>query len=86
VKTIALTLICNNKTSNQNRGFIQPPQLCQGGNLPTSVGGFYFGIFAPIGAIQHKEVAIAKAGTTLYCSNISFQFSIQDSIQRGVLS
>ena len=74
MKTLALTLTCKDKTSNQNRGFIQPPQLCQGGNLPTSVGGFYFGIFAPIGAIQPKEVAIAEAGINLQRSKIVFQF------------
>ena len=50
-----------------------PPQLCQGGNPLTSVGGFYFGIFAPIGAIQFKEVAINKVGPNLYCSKIAFQ-------------
>jgi hypothetical protein len=77
MKTLVLTPTCNNKTSNQNRGFIQPPQHRQGGTLPTSVGGFYFGIFAPIGAIQPKEVAIAEAGINLNCSKIAFQSFIR---------
>jgi hypothetical protein len=74
MKTFALTLTCKNKTSNQNRGFIQPPQHRRGGNPSTSVDGFSFGIFAPIGAIQSKEVAINKAGPNLHRSKIVFQF------------
>jgi hypothetical protein len=74
MKTFVLTLTCKNKTSNQTRGFIQPPQHLRGGNSSTSVGGFSFGIFAPIGAIQLKEVAINKAGLNLHCSKIAFQF------------
>jgi hypothetical protein len=77
MKTLALTLTCKNKTSNQNRGFIQPPQHRRGGIPSTSVGGFYFGIFAPIGAIQPKEVAINKAGLNHYRSKIAFQFLFQ---------
>jgi len=77
MKTLTLTLTCTTGTSNKNRGFIKPPQLCQGGNSSTSVGGFSFGIFAPIGAIQPKEVAIVKAGLNLYCSKIAFQFLFQ---------
>ncbi len=72
MKTLALTLTCKNKTSNQTRGFIKPPLHFWGGNS-TSVDGFSFGIFAPIGAIQPKEVAIAKAGLNLYCSKIVYQ-------------
>jgi hypothetical protein len=77
MKTLALTLTCKNKTSTQTRGFIQPPQHLRGGNSSTSVGGFSFGIFAPIGAIQPKEVAITKAGINLYCSKIAFQNSFR---------
>jgi len=73
MKTLALTLTCKNKTSNQTRGFIQPPLHRRGGNS-TSVGGFSFGIFAPIGAIQPKEVAINKVGPNLNRSKIAFQF------------
>jgi hypothetical protein len=73
MKTLALILTCNNKTSNQHRGFIQPPQHSRGGNPSTSVGGFYFGIFGPFGAIHLKEVAIAKAGINLQRSKIVFQ-------------
>jgi hypothetical protein len=76
MKTFALTLTCKNKTSTQNRGFIKPPLHLRGGNA-TSVGGFSFGIFAPIGAIQTKEVAIAKAGINLYRSTIAFQTLIR---------
>jgi len=72
MKTLALTPTCNNKTSPQTRGFIKPPLHFRGGNS-ASVGGFSFGIFAPIGAIQPKEVAIAKAGINLHCSKIAFQ-------------
>jgi hypothetical protein len=77
MKTFVLTLTCKNKTSNQNRGFIQPPQHRQGGIPSTSVGGFSFGIFAPIGAIQSKEVAINKVGPKLYRSKIAFQSFIR---------
>ena len=73
MKTLVLTPTCTNKTSNQNRGFIQPPLHPWGGNQ-TSVGGFYFGIYAPIGAIQPKEVAIAKEGSTLHCFKVAYQF------------
>lgn len=73
----ALALTCKNKTSNQTRGFIKPPLHLRGGNPSTSVGGFYFGIFAPFGAIQPKEVAIAKAGINLYCSKLAFQSFIR---------
>jgi len=79
MKTLALTPTCNNKTSPQTRGFIQPPLHSRGGNL-TSVGGFSFGIFAPIGAIQPKEVAIAKAGINLYHSNIAFNLLFERNI------
>jgi hypothetical protein len=74
MKTFALTLTCKNKTSNQTRGFIQPPQHRRGGNPSTSVDGFYFGIFAPIGAIQPKEVDTDKVGPNLYRSKIANQF------------
>jgi len=77
MNTFALTLTCKNKTSDQTRGFIQPPQHRRGGTPSTSVGGFYFGIFAPIGAIQPKEVAINKVGLNLYRSKILFQSLFQ---------
>jgi len=77
MKTFALTLTCKNKTSNQTRGFIKPPLHLRGGIPSTSVGGFSFGIFAPIGAIQPKEVAIHKAGLNLYRSKIVFQSLFQ---------
>jgi hypothetical protein len=77
MQILVLTPTCNNKTSNKNRGFIQPPQHPRGGNPSTSVGGFYFGIFAPFGAIQPEEVAIAKAGINLYCSKIACQSFIR---------
>ena len=71
MKSLVLTLACKSKTSIQHRGFIQPPLHLRGG-YSTSVGGFSFGIFAPIGAIQPKEVAIAAVGLNLYPSNIAF--------------
>jgi len=77
MKTLVLTLTCKNKTSNQTRGFIKPPLHLRGGNPSTSVGGFSFVIFALIGAIQPKEVAIAKVGLNLYRSKIAFQFLFQ---------
>jgi hypothetical protein len=77
MKTLALTLTCKNKTSDQTRGFIKPSLHLRGGNPSTSVDGFSFGIFAPIGAIQLKEVAIAKAGINLHCSKIAFQSFIR---------
>jgi len=73
MKTFALTLTCKNKTSILSRGFIEPSQHPWGGNS-TSLGGFSFGLIAPIGAIQPKEVAIAKAGFNLHRSKIAFQF------------
>ena len=75
MNTFSFTPTCN-KASNQSRGFIQPPLHLRGGNS-ASVGGFSFGIFAPIGVIQPKEVAIAKAGITLYRSKIAFQSFIR---------
>ena len=77
MKTFVLTLTCNNKTSDQTRGFIKPSQHLRGGNSSTSVGGFSFGIFAPIGAIQPKEVAINKVGLNLNRSKIAFQSFIR---------
>jgi hypothetical protein len=77
MKTLALTLTCKNKTSNQTRGFIKPPLHRRGGNSSTSVGGFSFGIFAPIGAIQPEEVAINKVGLNLNRSKIAFQSFIR---------
>jgi hypothetical protein len=77
MKTLALTLTCKNKTSNQTRGFIQPPLHLRGGNPSTSVGGFSFGLSAPIGAVQPKEVATNKAGIKLHSSKIAFQFLFQ---------
>jgi hypothetical protein len=77
MKTLALTLTCKNKTSNQSRGFIKPPLHLRGGNPSTSVGGFSFGNFAPIGAIQPKEVATDKVGPNLYRSKIAFQSLFQ---------
>jgi hypothetical protein len=74
MKTFVLTLTCKNKTSYQTRGFIKPSLHLRGGNSSTSVGGFSFGIFAPIGAIQPKEVAIHKVGLNLYRSKIAFQY------------
>jgi hypothetical protein len=76
MKTLGLTLTCKNKTSNQIRGFIKPPLHFRGGNS-TSVGGFSFGIFAPLGAIQPKEVAIHKVGLNLYRSKIANPFLFQ---------
>ena len=73
MKTLALAPICHLGTSNEPRGLIQPSLLCRGGNPSTSVGGFYFVIFALIGAFQPKEVAIATVGLNLYRSNIAFQ-------------
>jgi hypothetical protein len=73
MKSLVLTLTCNSKTSIQHRGFIQPPLHRRGGNPSTSVGGFYFVIFALIGAFQPKEVAFAKAGINLYRSKLAFQ-------------
>ena len=77
MKTLAFTLTCKNKTSNQTRGFIKPSMHIQGGNPSPSVGGFSFGIFAPIGAIQPKEVASNKVGPILYRSKIAYQFLFQ---------
>jgi len=76
MKTFALVPACHTETSNDRRGFIQPPLHCQGGTS-TSVGGFSFGIFAPIGAIQPKEVASNKVGPILYRSKIANQSLIQ---------
>jgi len=39
--------------------------------------GFLFGIIAPVGANQPKEVAIAKAGLNLHCSKIASQSSFR---------
>jgi hypothetical protein len=72
MKSLTLAFSRNNKTSIQYRGFIKPPLLCRGGNS-TSAGGFYFVIFALIGAFQPKEVAIVKEGINLYCSKLAFQ-------------
>jgi hypothetical protein len=81
VNLFDLTPTCNNKTSNHVGGFIQPP-LRPWGGTSTSAGGFSFGIFAPIGAIQPKEVAIAKAGRILrlHSSEIAFQFLFQKEL------
>jgi hypothetical protein len=76
MKSLVLTPACKTKTSIQHRGFIQPPLLCRGGNS-TSVGGFYFVIFALIGALKPKEVAIVKEGLKLYNFNIALQLSIK---------
>ena len=75
MKSFVLTLACKSKTSIQYRGFIQPPLLCRGGTS-TSAGGFYFVIFALIGALKPKEVAIVKEGLKLYNFNIALQLSI----------
>jgi hypothetical protein len=80
MKSLALTLTCNSKTSIKHRGFIQPPLLCRGGNPSTSVGGSYFVIFALIGAIQSKEVAIVKEGINLHIFNVAFHSSIRKGI------
>jgi hypothetical protein len=77
MKTFVFTLTCKNKTSDQTRGFIKPPLHLRGGNPSTSVGGFSFGIFAPIGAIQPEEVAINKVGPNLNRSKIAFQSFIR---------
>ena len=77
MKTLALTLTCKNKTSNQTRGFIKPSMHIQGGNPSPSVDGFSFGIFAPIGAVQPKEVAINKVGLNLNRSKIVNPFLFQ---------
>jgi hypothetical protein len=79
MNSLALTLTRNHKTSIQCRGLIQPPLLCRGGNS-TSAGGFPFVIFAPMGAIQSKEVAIATVGLHLYHPNIALQSFIQKEI------
>ena len=76
MKTFVFTLTCKNKTSDQTRGFIKPPLHLREGNS-TSVGGFSFGIFAPIGAIQPEEVAINKVGPNLNRSKIAFQSFIR---------
>ena len=76
MKSLALTFTRNNKTSIQYRGLIQPPLQPQGGNS-TSVGGFYFGNYAPVGAIQPKEVAIAKVGLNLHRSKIVHLFFLK---------
>jgi hypothetical protein len=76
MKSLVLTLARKSKTSDQTRGFIQPPRHLRGGNPLTSVGGFYFVIFTLIGAFQPKEVTIATVGLNLYPSNIAFQLSI----------
>jgi hypothetical protein len=76
MKAFVLTLTCKNKTSNQTRGCIKPPLHLRGGNS-TSVGGFSFGIFAPIGAIQPEEVAINKVGLNHNRSKIAFQSFIR---------
>ena len=80
MKTLALAPICHLGTSNEPRGLIQPSLLCRGGNPSTSVGGFYFVIFALIGAFHSKEVAIAVVGLNLYRSNIKFQSFFQKEI------
>jgi hypothetical protein len=77
MKTFVFTFTCKNKTSDQTRGFIKPPLHLRGGNPSTSVGGFSFGIFAPIGAIQPEEVAINKVGLNLNRSKIAFQSFIR---------
>jgi hypothetical protein len=79
MKTFALTLTCKNKTSNPYRGFIQPPLHLRGGN-PTSVGGFSFVNFAHVGAIQFKEVALAKWGLNF---TLPFQNRISIFISKG---
>jgi len=42
--------------------------------------GFSFGLIAPVGAIQPKEAAIAKAGLNLHCSKIAYQYFIQKGV------
>ena len=76
MKSLVLTPACKTKTSIQHRGFIQPPLLCRGGNPSTSAGGFYFVIFALIGALKPKEVAVVTEGLNLYNFNIALQLSI----------
>jgi hypothetical protein len=76
MKILALVSVCYTETSNDRRGFIQPPLHSQGGT-PTSVGGFSFSIFALIGAFQPKEVATNIVGLILYHSKIVFQSLFQ---------
>jgi len=54
--------------------------LFQGGNNSTSLGSFSFLNFAPIGAIQPKEVDIVKKGINLYTFNVLFHSSIRKGI------
>ena len=79
MKSLALTLTRKSKTSIQHRGFIQPSLLRRGG-YSISAGGFYFVIFTPTGAIQSKEVGIAKEGINLYKFNVAFHSSIRKGI------
>jgi len=74
-----LDLTSKNKTSIQGRGLIQPSLQSWGGNA-SSVSGFSFGIFAPAGAIQSKEVDIVKEGINLHIFNVVFHSSIRKGI------
>jgi hypothetical protein len=48
--------------------------LSEGGNNATSLGGFSFGIFAPVGAIQPEEVDYQIGGLKLQRSNNNLSF------------
>ena len=72
MKTRLSTPTFDHKTSDKNRGFIQPPLHHRGGHL-TSAGGSSFGLIALVGDIQPKEVTIEKAGQNLHSFNVADQ-------------
>ena len=77
MNTIVLT--SNTKTVIRRQGVIEPSLLRWGGTS-TSADGFSFGHFAPVGAIQPKEVDIVKEGINLYTFNVAFHSSIRKGI------
>jgi hypothetical protein len=86
MKTIALTPTCTTARSTQtgsellaNRAVLFIQRIYS--FFQTSTGGFSLGAFAPVGANQPKEVAIAKEGNIHHSFNTAFQLFIQ----RGVL-
>jgi hypothetical protein len=79
MKSFVLPLTSPYKTLLKRQGFIEPSLLRWGGNS-TSVGGFSSTKFAPAGAIQSKEVDIAKEGINLHTFNVAFHSSIRKGI------
>ena len=82
MKTLALTPTCNTTWSSQTEteALSDRAVLWQDSNyslFQSGTRGFSFGIFAPMGAIQSKEVTIEERGAKVLCSKIAFQILFQ---------